>query len=123
MHEASQEQLFFAAAFLGALPQAALLLDPGLRVVRVNRRLTTLLRLPEELDLSPGTPRERIVGHLAGMLDRPEERDRLLEESETHGPSPAPPTTTCGTAGCCAAAGPRSATAPGRSGTCGSWRT
>ncbi|WP_024755519.1 PAS-domain containing protein [Streptomyces exfoliatus] len=86
MHEASQEQLSFAAAFLDALPQAALLLDPDLRVVRVNRRLTTLLRLPEGLDLSPGTPRERIVGHLAGMLDRPEERDRLLEESETHGP-------------------------------------
>ncbi|MET9672727.1 ATP-binding protein [Streptomyces sp. NPDC006482] len=86
MHEASQEQLSFAAAVLDALPQAALLLDRDLRIVRVNRRLTTLLRLPEGLDLSPGTPRERVLGHLAGMLERPEERDRLLEESETHGP-------------------------------------
>ncbi|MFB7589793.1 ATP-binding protein [Streptomyces sp. NPDC056169] len=86
MHEASQEQLSFAASLLDALPQAALFLDRDLRVVRVNRRLTTLLRLPEGIDLSPGTPRERIIGHLAGMLDRPEERDRLLEESETRGP-------------------------------------
>ncbi|MFF7774719.1 ATP-binding protein [Streptomyces tanashiensis] len=86
MHGASQEQLSFAAAVLDALPQAALLLDRDLRVVRVNRRLTTLLRLPEGPGLSPGTPRRQLVGRLAELLDRPEERQRLLEESETHGP-------------------------------------
>ncbi|MFJ9433656.1 sensor histidine kinase [Streptomyces sp. NPDC101490] len=86
MHEASPEQLSLAAALLDALPQAALLLDRELRVVRVNHRFATLLRLPAGIDLSPGTPRDRVVGHLAGLLDRPEERRRLLEESETHGP-------------------------------------
>ncbi|MER7912516.1 ATP-binding protein [Streptomyces sp. NPDC096068] len=86
MDQVSREQLSFAAALLDALPQAALLLGRDLRVVRVNRRFTALLRLPEGLDVSPGTPRERVVDHLAGLLDRPEERQRLLAESETHGP-------------------------------------
>ncbi|MFE6070423.1 ATP-binding protein [Streptomyces sp. NPDC056525] len=86
MHDASQEQLSFAAALLDALPQAALLLDRELRVVRINRRFATLLRLPEGAGLSPGTPRERVVDLVAGLLARPEERRRLLEESETHGP-------------------------------------
>ncbi|WP_306326316.1 PAS domain-containing sensor histidine kinase [Streptomyces venezuelae] len=85
MHEVPPEQLPLAASLLDALPQAALLLDRDLRVVRVNRRCAALLRLTD-LDLSPGTTRDRVVDHVAGLLARPEERRRLLEESGTHGP-------------------------------------
>ncbi|MEU4274108.1 hypothetical protein AB0F57_04055 [Streptomyces tanashiensis] len=45
-----------------------------------------VLRLPEGPGLSPGTPRRQLVGRPAELLDRPEERQRLLEESETHSP-------------------------------------
>ncbi|GAA2800817.1 PAS domain-containing sensor histidine kinase [Streptomyces showdoensis] len=86
MYEASQEQLSLAGAVLDALPQAAMLVDRELRIVRVNRRLAGLLRLPEGLDLSPGTPRDLLLDHVAGMLDRPEERRRFLEEARTRAP-------------------------------------
>ncbi|MFB7515064.1 ATP-binding protein [Streptomyces sp. NPDC056144] len=86
MHEASPEQLSFAAALLDALPQAALLLDRDLRVVKVNRRLTALLRLTGGIELAPGTTRDEVVDLLAALLDRPEERERLRKESRTYGP-------------------------------------
>ncbi|MFC8510332.1 sensor histidine kinase [Streptomyces sp. NPDC057411] len=86
MYEAPQDPLALTAAVLDALPQAAMLVDRDLRIVRVNRRLSRLLRLPDGLDLSPGTPRDRLLAHVAAMLDRPEERRRFLEEARTRAP-------------------------------------
>lgn len=86
MYEAPHEESALTGAVLDALPQAAMLVDRELRIVRVNRRLAGLLRLPEGLDLSPGTPRDLLLAHVAGMLDRPEERRRFLEEARTRAP-------------------------------------
>ncbi|MEU8762836.1 ATP-binding protein [Streptomyces sp. NPDC048659] len=86
MYEASQGPLAATAAVLDALPQAAVLVDRDLRIVRANRRVAGLLRLPEDLDLSPGTAPGPFLDHVAGLLDRPDERRRLLEESRTRAP-------------------------------------
>ncbi|MER8042994.1 ATP-binding protein [Streptomyces sp. NPDC094032] len=86
MYEAPQEQSELTAAVLDALPYAAMLVDRELRIVRVNRRLAGLLRLPDGLDLSPGTSREPTLDHVAGMIDRPDERRRFLEEARTPAP-------------------------------------
>lgn len=86
MYEVPQDPATLTAAVLDALPQAAMLVDRDLRIVRVNRRLAPLLRLPEGLDLSPGTPRDLLLDHLTGMIDRPDERRRFREEARTRAP-------------------------------------
>ncbi|MEV7276150.1 HAMP domain-containing sensor histidine kinase [Streptomyces sp. NPDC093111] len=83
MYEASQEHGPLTGDVLDALPQAALLVDRDLRVVRVNRRLAGLLPLPDGLDLSPGAPGDPLIEYVAGMLDRPDERRRFLEDART----------------------------------------
>ncbi|MFD3942378.1 ATP-binding protein [Streptomyces sp. NPDC058579] len=86
MHEPSQEELSLASAVLDALPQAAVLLDPELRLLRVNRRFAELLRLPPGLDHSPGAPRGPLLDHIAGLLAHPEDRHRLLAERDSPHP-------------------------------------
>lgn len=86
VHEASQDELSLASAVLDSLPQAAVLLDPELRIVRVNRRFAELLRLPPGLDHSPGAPRGPLLDHIAGLLAHPEDRRRLRAERDSPHP-------------------------------------
>ncbi|MFJ3905653.1 ATP-binding protein [Streptomyces sp. NPDC090025] len=86
MREVPQEQLTLTAAVLDALPQAAMLVDADQRIVRVNRRFITLMRLPADLDVSLGASRDRLREHLTGMIDSPEQRQRFLTESATGAP-------------------------------------
>ncbi|MFJ7065639.1 ATP-binding protein [Streptomyces sp. NPDC101115] len=88
MHETPQmpPEPSLTGAVLDALPQAAMLVDRELRIVRVNRRFRALLRLPDDLDLSQGASRDRVLEQVAGLLDRPEERRGFLAEAATRAP-------------------------------------
>ncbi|MFF2780927.1 glycosyltransferase family 2 protein [Streptomyces sp. NPDC058052] len=74
------------AELLDALPQAAALVGADRRILRVNRRFRALLRLPDDLDPAGRDGGERLLGHVAALLARPEDRDRFLAEARGHGP-------------------------------------
>ncbi|WP_051804522.1 sensor histidine kinase KdpD [Streptomyces griseus] len=74
------------AELLDALPQGAALVRVDGRIVRVNRRLRVLLRLPDDLDPTAPGGRERLLDHIASLLPGPGERARFLAAARPHGP-------------------------------------
>ncbi|MFJ6518900.1 sensor histidine kinase [Streptomyces filamentosus] len=76
----------FVAELLDALPQGAALVRVDGRILRVNRRLRVLLRLPDDLDPTAPGGRERLLDHIASLLPGPGERARFLAAARPHGP-------------------------------------